>query len=457
MSAERASLSGVACTALQESACRYHLIAEHSALSIAVIDPETSRYVEVNDAFCNRLGYTREELLQSTVSSINRDFPPSAIEQLTRKLRTQEVLQFHTAQKTKSGKLVRAFVTVSPIHRDDRLFILCSSVDVTAQHRAEQDLVESEKRFRATFEQAAVGIAHVALDGTWLRVNSKLCAITGYSEAELRNLTFGDITHEDDLDADWAQARALLCGQISTYSMEKRYAHKDGNIIWVNLTVSLVNDDDGKPQYFISVVEDISSRRRAEEQRDELIHTLEEQVCQRTAALERLSMTDPLTGIANRRALDRALASEWARALRSNHSISLIAIDVDQLKVLNDRMGHAYGDECMVAIAGLLRRLTSRPSDLVARYGGDEFVFLLPGTDDAGARVVAAKAQATVHSLALAHPGASACGIVTLSQGIATEIPSAGRLPKELLSDADKAMYRAKHEGRNRICSISDP
>jgi len=170
---------------------------------------------------------------------------------------------------------------------------------------------------------------------------------------------------------------------------------------------------------------------------------------------ERLTMTDPLTGVANRRALDKALASEWARALRSRQTISVIAIDVDQLKTLNDRLGHAYGDECMVAIANALRPLNTRPSDLFARCGGDEFIFLLPGTNATGARQMAAKANLAVRSLSLAFPGADRA-IVTLSAGVATEIPSTHRSPKNLLAAADRALYQAKHLGRDRICSIAE-
>lgn len=125
-------------------------------------------------------------------------------------------------------------------------------------------VAESEKRFRGTFENAAVGIAHVSLDGYWLRVNRRLCDILGYSPEEFLAFTFGDITHPEDLEADWAGARAVAAGEIPTYSLEKRYLHKNGNVVWVNLTVSLLRDDTGRPLHFISVVEDISARKRAE-------------------------------------------------------------------------------------------------------------------------------------------------------------------------------------------------
>src|SRR6266542_1389141 len=126
-------------------------------------------------------------------------------------------------------------------------------------------LRDSEARFRATFENAAVGIARVAPDGRWLEVNQRLCEIVGYAREELMTKTFGDITHPDDLESDWNQARRLLAGEIENYSMEKRYYHKDGSVVWVNLTVSLARKADGSPDYFVSVVEDISARKRAEE------------------------------------------------------------------------------------------------------------------------------------------------------------------------------------------------
>jgi PAS domain S-box-containing protein len=126
-------------------------------------------------------------------------------------------------------------------------------------------LRESEARFRATFENAAVGIARVSLDGLWLEVNQRLCDIVGYAREELMTKTFGDITHPDDLESDWNQARRLMAGEIENYSMGKRYYHKDGSVVWVNMTVSLAHKADGSPDYFVTVVEDISARKRAEE------------------------------------------------------------------------------------------------------------------------------------------------------------------------------------------------
>lgn len=130
---------------------------------------------------------------------------------------------------------------------------------------SERSLRESEVRFRRTFEHAAVGIAHVAPDGGWLAVNGKLCEIVGYSREELLSKRFQDITHPDDLQKDLEHARQLLAGEIDEYSREKRYLRKDGSVVWIGLSVSLACDEEDRPGYFISVVEDITNRKRREE------------------------------------------------------------------------------------------------------------------------------------------------------------------------------------------------
>ncbi|HEX2962731.1 MAG TPA: PAS domain S-box protein [Ignavibacteriales bacterium] len=131
--------------------------------------------------------------------------------------------------------------------------------------RIEEALIESQSELKATFEQAAVGIAHVSLEGKWLKVNQKMCDIMGYTAEELSRLDFQTLTHPEDLAKDLEQVKMILEGNISTYAMEKRYIRKDGSSIWVNLTVSLVRDSGGNPAYFISIIEDISERKEAEE------------------------------------------------------------------------------------------------------------------------------------------------------------------------------------------------
>ncbi|MCX6551599.1 MAG: PAS domain S-box protein [Acidobacteria bacterium] len=134
-----------------------------------------------------------------------------------------------------------------------------------ARKRSDQILRASEESSRATFDQAAVGIALVGIDGRWLRVNDRLCAIVGYPREDLLQLMFQDLTHPDDLPSDLTLVRQVLSGELRTYSMEKRYFRKDRSLVWVNLTVSLVRDPAGEPRHFISVLEDISARRRAED------------------------------------------------------------------------------------------------------------------------------------------------------------------------------------------------
>jgi len=316
-------------------------------------------------------------------------------------------------------------------------------------------LIASETRFTATFEQAAVGIAHVGLDGSWLNVNRRCLEIVGYSREELLKMTFADITHPDDLEADWAFVRELLAGQRETYSMEKRYFAKDQSLVWVNLTVSLVKKLDGSPDYFISVIEDITLRKRIERERDELIAELEERVRQRTAELEMLTLTDPLTGIANRRSFELCLEAEWDRAVRTRQPLSVILMDVDFFKQFNDGAGHTAADEALQAFASCLRQVAQRSTDLAARYGGDEFVMVLPDTGFEGAVAIAKRIQELVNGRKIRNPGSPHLGLMTVSQGLATALPDSRSNAKRIMLEADRALYRAKHSGPGRIADAT--
>ncbi len=148
--------------------------------------------------------------------------------------------------------------------------------DVLRAGELAEDLRESEKRFRATFEQAAMGIAHVSPDGRFLRVNQRFCDIAGYSREEMLERTFQGITYPDDRAEDLKQANLLLSGQRNDCSLEKRYIRRNGELVWINLTAALVRDHAGRPQWFIAVIEDIGSRKQAEEKVRQLSHVLEQ-------------------------------------------------------------------------------------------------------------------------------------------------------------------------------------
>jgi PAS domain S-box-containing protein len=138
------------------------------------------------------------------------------------------------------------------------------TADITERKRAETALRDSEERFRVIFSQAAVGIAQTGVDGKWLLVNDRLCEILGYTQAELSGKNFLELTHPDDRDTSLTALRRLLAGDISSWSAEKRYLHKEGDAVWVRLCVSMVRHQDNRPQYFVAVVEDVTDRMEAE-------------------------------------------------------------------------------------------------------------------------------------------------------------------------------------------------
>jgi diguanylate cyclase (GGDEF)-like protein len=167
--------------------------------------------------------------------------------------------------------------------------------------------------------------------------------------------------------------------------------------------------------------------------------------------LENLAFLDGLTGIANRRQFDEHLEREWRRLTRRSAPLSLLMIDIDHFKGLNDHYGHGYGDDCLRRVAGALADVARRSGDLPARYGGEEFAVVLPDTGTDGALTVAEKIRAAVEALRLPHVASRVAGHVTVSVGVAGGIPRHRGTPRELVNAADRALYRAKSSGRNRI------
>lgn len=237
---------------------------DHASDQILLIAPD-GHFLDVNEAACRRLGYTKQELLTMSVMDINPDHPQEA---WTRRwAQSQQVgqLRIETRHRSKSGEIYPVEVTANHLVRQGDE-INCAIVrDISERKRSEAALLESEERFSKAFNESAIGMAIVDPDGRWLQVNAALCKIVGYSKAELEASTFLAITHPGDLEENLRQAQLVLSGTLRAYQMEKRYIHKNGSIVWVVLNVSLVRNSDGTPKYFISQIQDITERKQIED------------------------------------------------------------------------------------------------------------------------------------------------------------------------------------------------
>ena len=207
-----------------------------------------------------------------------------------------------------------------------------------------------------------------------------------------------------------------------------------GNQLYLAIDAGPIHDEDGQLIAVVETLRDMTDQKRAESQ------------------LQALASSDGLTGLANRRSFDQALALEWARAQRTRSPLSLLLVDVDHFKLYNDLHGHQKGDDCLRALASAMSA-NLRPADVAARYGGEEFAILMPDSAHDVALVAAERLRAALHRMRLAHGAANAGAHVTLSIGVATEVPVDEMSSELLVGRADQALYAAKHLGRDRVVS----
>ncbi|MGY4515116.1 sensor domain-containing diguanylate cyclase [Lysobacter sp. HA18] len=333
--------------------------------------------------------------------------------------------------------------------------ILSLVQDVTEREAAATALADSEERFRLAFEQTAVGMAHVALDGHWLRINRRLADLLGRDLDELVGTTLRDIVHPDDRDADAADMARLLAGDIDSLDVEARLLCIDGKAIWTRRQVSIRRDASGAPVHLIVVVEDIDARKATEAALQRAHEELEAKVAERTVELERLmavlegqARQDALTGLPNRRGLMERLPRSIDRSARHEGAIVAMFVDLDRFKHVNDTLGHDAGD---VLLRECAQRLVAsvRKTDIVARLGGDEFVIVLENVRDpeTHARRVAEKIR---HALAL--PVDVGVGQIAVSASVGVVVQTSGPITAdELIAHADRRMYAAKHAGGNAV------
>lgn len=402
---------------------RFELTFDYAAIGMVLVGLD-GRYQIANRKFAAMLGYTPEEL--KGMPQRNASYPEDSAETA---LQRQRLLNGELDSVTGERRFVRKDGSVFWARRtlslargagDEPLYYIGVSEDISEQRK-------HRERYQVMFENAAVGITSIGIDGVLVDVNQKFCQMLGYERAELIGLPVRDVTHPDDVGEGAGYRDRFTRGEMKSAVGEKRFICKDGSIIWARRTMSVVHDDTGKPQFLVSVVEDISERKRAEDQ------------------LKHLAHYDVLTNLPNRLLFYDRLKQALADARRYSWIIGVMFIDIDRFKTINDTLGHAVGDS-LLQQAAIRLGSTVRTSDTVGRLGGDEFAVVLSDIGSANdAAVVAQKIMAQFNEPFRVDKGEI---FVTASIGI-TLYPDDGIELDALLKNADVAMYRAKDDGRN--------
>ncbi|MEG4589414.1 diguanylate cyclase [Microcoleus sp. MOSTC5] len=333
---------------------------------------------------------------------------------------------------------------------------LASSLHLASEFDAKNILLsqlqESEERYRSVIITMTEGVVLQLADGQITACNASAERITGLTPEQMMG-------HTSIEDLDWRTVREdgePFPGEQHPATITLRTGQPQSNVVmgihksdktltWISINSQpLFHLNQSQPYAVVTTFADITERKRADE------------MLRHRAERERLiATTDGLTQVANRRCFDERLQSEWHRLMQGKQQLSLIMLDVDYFKRYNDCYGHQAGDTCLVKVAKAAAAAVKRSTDLFVRYGGEEFAAILPNTDAAGAIAVAESMRQAIRQLAVPHEQSDVSAIVTVSMGIATVIPSLATSPDELVALADRALYDAKRQGRDRYTSAN--
>lgn len=334
------------------------------------------------------------------------------------------------------------------VYPDNEIGVMAREIGQLAEkelNTKKQELQASEETYKTILMASPDDITIAELSGNIVMVSDAATKIFGYDPGDGPGMSIMDFIAPEDHE----KARSNIKKMIHENNLgpnEYRAIRKDRSCFDIEVNNALIRNNEGKPVRMVLIVRDITNRKQTEKQIQILIQQLE---IERDLA-QRNSLTDSLTGLANRRAFDNALRSEFSRYKRSGSQLALIMIDVDRFKQYNDHYGHLEGDDCLREIARALKTVVERASDTVARYGGEEFVVILPDTNPQGAAALAERIMEYMHRLALPHATSNISDYVTISLGIAS---TAGHIltdGTQLVALADQALYMAKKNGRNR-------
>ncbi len=336
-----------------------------------------------------------------------------------------------------------------PVDRADIEALARAFVEALLRKRMERDKAASEKRLNLAMHSANEGLWDYAPLKAEIYFNPSWFSMLGYQPGELPSSmeTWGALTHPDDFPRLETCLEHAVQGKETAFRIEIRMLAQEGHWHWIQAQGRSVEmDKNGRSLRIVGTLHDISRYKQ-----------VELALQKANEELQRLAALDGLTQIANRLRFDDRLLQEWRRARRDGKPLALALGDIDYFKEYNDTYGHIKGDETLYAVAQAISAALKRPMDMVARYGGEEFAILLPNTNLRGATQLVNEVRAAIDALNIEHKTSRIKDHITLSFGVAAIIPNGDKSARELVQAADKALYKAKNMGRNRVVKIAEP
>lgn len=388
--------------------------------------------------------------LTDAVSKLFKN-PADFAEALAQLLSKGGVVEFETDLKPGHGSHLRTRFAASLAEIDHNPVIVFSIDDHRVGPNACAQLISEHTLWNGVFQDAGVGIIILDERGCGVATNPCWVKMFGYAGREASGLPFTAWIHADADGSRWETAlRTLMAGEIHDFRMEVQCVRRGGELFWCDVAVTRMRDEEKASDTILCCLIDIGDRKLAEDKLREANVRLEVQLAEIRTLQEKLSeeaLRDPLTGLYNRRYLSETLPRELSRANRKNQPVSVVMMDIDHFKQLNDAHGHGAGDLVLKELGALLRG-HMRGEDIACRFGGEEFVAILPGTSLETAVQRAEQWRLAFQAMRLPYEGQALQA--TLSFGIAS-FPRHGMTDEELLFKADDALYQAKRSGRNRV------
>ncbi|WP_147534261.1 diguanylate cyclase domain-containing protein [Bacillus marasmi] len=420
---------------LHDSEIRYRSMLKQSTEGIYAFNPFNKTIVETNERFCEMLGYKEEELLKLTLEDIIISDMATVEGNIETVLKKNQHFVGEKVYRRKDGSSIIVEVRGSLIHFNNESAILANIRDITDRREMEEKQKRNAARLEAIISHMPYGIVAEDKENKITLINEQFSNVFKLSVLPtdvlgMKHVDLFNLGKDQFLEGDLIENRIKEIFASREKVIGEEWRLKNGDLISRDAILIFTN---GEFEGYLWQFKDITEQRKLE------------------LELKEASIVDGLTNILNRRFFDEAINNEWGRCSRVSKSLTLIMLDIDCFKAYNDTYGHQSGDECLIKVAQTIKDCIRRPSDIVCRYGGEEFAIILPETNQQGGLIIAEKIRLAIEGLEIPHISSIVSNVVTCSLGVATVIPSRFLTPMDIIRMSDNALYTSKNAGRNQV------